>query len=399
MQVERLVLENFRGFEGLDLALHPRLSVLIGANGSGKSSVLDALCILCSEVYGQKSHAIATSSSDVRNGSPTTTLSLHGKSGGTPWSWQETFRIAPQAGGNGVLTLGEQEGKNLPNFSLLVAFYSVRRALLGGGIDTPKDDEILSRSAAYRGALGGGGAFDDFLLWFRAREDVENEIRLRGDAGFRDGQLQAVRGALSQMMPGYQDIYVQRHPRPGIVLSKGGASLFIRQLSDGEKCLLAVVGDIARRLAILAPEGVDPLSQAALVMIDEIELHLHPGWQREVVPALLRTFPGCQFVLTTHSPQVLASVASESVILLDQFRALPSPAMTKGRDSTSILTDLMGLPEHPGETAARLHQIAESLDRDDLQGAKQAIEALASELGEADREVLRLRSLLSFLGG
>jgi predicted ATP-binding protein involved in virulence len=86
-------------------------------------------------------------------------------------------------------------------------------------------------------------------------------------------------------------------------------------LSDGEKCLLAMVGDLARRLAIANPDYPDALQGEAIVLIDEIELHLHPSWQRNIIPALKRTFPKCQFIITTHSPQVLSYIQPKNIYL------------------------------------------------------------------------------------
>lgn len=133
-------------------------------------------------------------------------------------------------------------------------------------------------------------------------------------------------------------------------------------------------------------------------MIDEVELHLHPGWQRMVVERLQQTFPNCQFILTTHSPQVLSQVPAKSVILLDHFQRAALPAGTQGRDSNSILAEVMGVPERPQETAERIHEIARMIDREELPRARQALDELARQLGEHDSEVVRLRSLIEFLG-
>ena len=129
-----------------------------------------------------------------------------------------------------------------------------------------------------------------------------------------------------------------------MVVKKSEQTLYFDQLSDGEKCLLAMTGDIARRLAMANPYADNPLQGGGVVLIDEIELHLHPGWQRRVVPALERTFPNVQFILTTHSPQVLSSVAREQIVLLSGFQAVSRLPYTEGRDSNAILSELMGVP-------------------------------------------------------
>jgi predicted ATP-binding protein involved in virulence len=125
------------------------------------------------------------------------------------------------------------------------------------------------------------------------------------------------------------------------VIEKGGEKLKIDQLSDGEKMLLLVVSDLARRLSIANPGMEDSLQGNGVVLIDEVDLHLHPQWQREVIPALGKTFPNCQFITTTHSPQVLSNVEKENILILEDYRIVENTPFTYGRDSNSILYDLM----------------------------------------------------------
>ena len=117
-----------------------------------------------------------------------------------------------------------------------------------------------------------------------------------------DPQYFAVLHALEIFMPGYSNLRIQRKPRMRMMINKGKQQLDILQLSQGEKSLLALVGDIARRLAMMNPLLEDPLKGEGIILIDEIDLHLHPHWQRNIVRRLRETFPNCQFILTTHSP-------------------------------------------------------------------------------------------------
>lgn len=404
VKITRLLLDNFRGFQHLELQFHPRLTVLVGVNGAGKSSILEAIALLLSsfvesncesnnisfeEVLSFQVHQLREGASEgIGN------LDFQTADDGPMFSKVRWYSGLKRELYEGCLPTGYAPQKASP-FALR---YGVSRAVLDTRPAAPLSDELLAPMQAYRGALQATSVFREFFDWFRAREDLENEVRLRDNPAHRDPQMEAVRRAVAGLLPGFDGLRVRRRPQQ-LVISKGGQELSLDQLSDGEKCLLAMVGDIARRLAMTGAEHLDPLQKEALVMIDEIELHLHPRWQREVVPALLRTFPGCQFVLTTHSPQVLGSVPSESVRLLDRFQVFDTPAMTKGRDSTSILVDVMGMSEHPGETAAQLRSIAEQIDQENLPRAREEIDLLAKDLGESDREVLRLRSLVAFLGG
>jgi predicted ATP-binding protein involved in virulence len=131
--------------------------------------------------------------------------------------------------------------------------------------------------------------------------------------GYRDRQLEAVRQAIQLLMPGYTDLRVRRLPLR-MTLSKQEQELVINQLSDGEKCLLALTGDLVRRLAIANPALSNPLEGAAIVLIDEIDLHLHPQWQRALIPRLEKTFPHCQFIVSTHSPQIISEMGPQNRI-------------------------------------------------------------------------------------
>ena len=131
---------------------------------------------------------------------------------------------------------------------------------------------------------------------------------------------------------------------PGLrlVVSKRGQQLDLTQLSDGERSLLAMMMDLCRRLSLANPELNDPLQGAGVVLIDEIELHLHPKWQREIVEKLRRTFPRIQFVLTTHSPFLIQSLRDGELIRLDQEDA--DFAEYSDRSIEDITENVMGVP-------------------------------------------------------
>ncbi|WP_052507359.1 AAA family ATPase [Desulfonatronovibrio magnus] len=146
-------------------------------------------------------------------------------------------------------------------------------------------------------------------------------------------------------MPELTDLAVRRNPLR-MEVKKNGQALIVNQLSDGEKCLMAMVGDLARRMAIANPNLDDPLHGKGVVLIDEIDLHLHPKWQRLIVPRLTEAFPNCQFVISTHSPHVLTHVKPENIFLLSldkEGMSAQKPAESYGKNVDRILEDIMGL--------------------------------------------------------
>ena len=223
----------------------------------------------------------------------------------------------------------------------LVVQYSVSRAVL----DIPmrvRDTHAFRPEAALEGALSAEGkTFRHLFEWLREREDIENEAVRYFKQHREDRQLGTVRRAIASALPGFSNLRVRRSPLR-MTVQKGPLELRVDQLSDGEKCFLALIGDLARRLATANPWHEDALKASAIVLIDEIELHMHPTWQRDVVAILRTTFPGCQFIVTTHSPQVLAEVPNDAVIHLEDFTAFAKHAGTYQRDSNAILSEAMG---------------------------------------------------------
>lgn len=250
-------------------------------------------------------------------------------------------------------------------------------------------------SSAILDALAAGHLrFRSLFQWFKAREDVENELRIvQRSFEIEDPQLAAVRRAVAAMLPGFSGLRIQRDPLH-MVIRKGETLLHLDQLSDGEKLLLTLAADLARRLAITYAGQGDPLQGEAVVLIDEIELHLHPDWQRRVLGALRHTFPSCQFIVTTHSPQVLSEVPNDAVVLVKDFQFFHPAAPTEGRDSNSILWEAFGVPPRPQEVATEIDAISNLLDDNKLDEVRARLDKLARAVTERDPDVNRLRGLL-----
>jgi len=177
----------------------------------------------------------------------------------------------------------------------------------------------------------------------------------------------------------------------------------LEQLSDGEKGLLAIVFDLTRRLAIANPESENPIKEgAALVMIDEIELHLHPKWQRDVLGHLNSVFKKCQFIVTTHSPLVLGEVEARCVRFLeyqDGKVVATVPTEAYGMDANRILQEFMDAPVRNKQIDAKLKVLFELIDEENFDEARSKIKELEEPLGEDEPELTRASSLIRFLEG
>jgi len=404
MKVHRLTLQNFRGFTDATLALDRPLTVLFGPNGSGKSSVLEALAVVFSEVLhsglrGPPDWSVEMADEDLHVGSDSVTATAPVSNG--PKTVDVVVQHHRGVAQNRSFALGKlaqlyDAGPFLP------VYYGASRAVASASeAFAPHDRDATNGRTppSLRDALAVGHLkFRSLFTWFKEREDAENELKVsRADLTLEDPQLGAVRRAVAGMLPGFSGLRVQRDPLH-MVIRKGDTLLALDQLSDGERLLLALAADLARRLAITHPAG-DPLLGEAVVLIDEIELHLHPAWQRKALGRLRATFPHCQFVVTTHSPQVLSEAPNDAVVLVKDFRFLHAAAPTAGRDSNAILAEAMDTPERPEAQRDALRGVSSLLDEGRYDDARRALDALARDVTDRDRDVVGLRTMLHFLEG
>jgi len=406
MKIKSLNLNCFRGAVALPLTFDDRLNVFFGVNGAGKSTVLDALALMLSWAVSRIRHANASgrliAEEDITNGKSTAAIDLvcevlggtvewklvKGRKGHPATDDKSSFQGLTEYARslqNQLAETGEQF--NIPLF----VYYPVNRAVL----DIPlriKEKHRFTLLSAHDNALTSGANFRTFFEWFREREDLENENRKYQDDlikpdgyQFPDPQLEAVRGALSRFLPEFSNLIVRRNPLR-MEVKKMGQRLSVNQLSDGEKCMIALIGDLARRLAIANPTLPNPLQGSGVVLIDEIDLHLHPKWQRRVVPRLLEVFPGCQFAISTHSPHVITHVRHECLFLLKQTAegtVAEKPSESYGKNVDRILEDLMGLETTRLDLVeADLHKVFQSIDEGSLDQARDQIAALRKTIGD-----------------
>ena len=162
---------------------------------------------------------------------------------------------------------------------------------------------------------------------------------------------------------------------------------------------MALVLDLTRRLAQANPELVAPASEAeAVVLVDEIDLHLHPKWQRQIVRNLTTAFPRCQFIVTTHSPLVIGEVPHERIQIIADGQ-IYSPRHSFGVDSSRVLEEIMGTDPRAREVQQLLTEISEAIGDQRFHRSRKLLGKLVEQLGEADPDVTRLHTLLDFVEG
>lgn len=398
MKLKRLTLKNFRGFEHLELEFHQQLTVLVGVNGSGKTSVLEALIVMLNKASLDAAMHPGDQWIPAAQRLGTSSFRLDLCLGHD--DHEMSFVLDPSVASDRAPSTKAAEMLR----TTAVCAYSVRRDVARPFQDTQRlrrrdrpslSDPSIGLSPAAEQWLSVSD-FSDFFEWFLDQEDIENERRL-DEPQHRDPRLEATRNAIERLMPGYSSLRVRRarSSGPRLTLKKKDQELDFTQLSEGERTLTALGGDIARRTASGQPT-TEREADRGLVIIDEIDLHLHPQWQANVLPALLRTFPDIQFIVTTHSPIVLSHVDSECVRLLRDFQLVPVPP-THGRDPNSVLSEIFEVPLRPATTQAQLDRIAVLIDQEQLEQAKTEIHRLGQALGQHDLEVTRLRGLVELM--
>lgn len=424
MRLRELSLRDYRGFEDLRLTLPEQaVAVLVGANGSGKSSVLDAITKILAVFVGNLSPKLpwqGTDDDDIREGKKQATIIAAMNRAGDTQHWKIASHrpglsreIAEEASG----IVSHYYGYPAPDLDRIemdpsagvpvLCYYPVSRALPRTPAQIAAPKHLAPQLHAYDQAFDNAfGPFREFVQWFRLEEDLENEAQARGGTA-RSPRLKAVRNAVERFMnalPGgrFSNLRAERGSTgarlsASLVIDKAGQRLALSQLSDGERTLLLLVADIARRLAIANPGLPDPLVGHGIILIDEIDLHLHPSWQRAVLPGLRRAFPGLQIIAATHSPQVLSRLPAESVILLENFQVAGASPPTYGRDTNSILEEVMSVSSRPEEIASRLQEISRLIDEERLEEARAQLDEITARLGGPDAEVVRLGTMIDFL--
>jgi len=434
MEIKKLHIEHFTQFTKLTVELARHVTVFIGNNGAGKTSLLRAVATLLSwliaRIGREKGSGSPILDLDIENGAKFSKMTLEVGDLPTadnqePLQWtlvkqRKGFKNDLSSFLNPVTVLANlyrnRLSQNDQSCLPLVVYYPVERVVL----DIPlkiKTRHSFGQVDGYDNALTPGVDFRRFFEWFRECEDVENESS-RGamqqlleslenhsqDVQLTekllqfpyDKQLTAVRNAIATFMPGFSKLRVQRKPRLQMTVEKHGQTLDVAQLSQGEKSLMALVGDIARRLAMMNPGLENPLHGEGFVLIDEIDLHLHPQWQRGLIQRFRDTFPNCQFLLATHSPLIISDAKDVRCYALDNGQ-LTLIKDLYGLDANQVLVEVMDTEIRNEEVQQKITVLLDFIQEGDLERAQAALSQLETELSAHHIELTKARLLIKRL--
>lgn len=328
MRINEIRIQNFKGFKELTETFDPNFTVFVGENGSGKTSMLEAVAAsLFSWHLGMGIHVMADLSG-VRIGSRVIgstiefseempmVIEVCATSSGKTLGWKffddRKQSLSAESYDNQLYKLFQElrkrreSGEYLFDTWPLLAFYSAERGR--GEVQKLNWNAIFGenpkRTDAYKEWKSDTSLVTQFTAWLGREEAIAFQENAETSAS------RTVKQAVLSCLPGSKELrFSVKHGEP-IVIWNDGSAVSFSNLSHGQKSILAMIGDIARRCAMVNPhlETDAPTKTPGIVLIDELDLHLHPRWQRRIVDDLKRTFPEIQFITTTHSPFIIQAL-------------------------------------------------------------------------------------------
>lgn len=420
MRIDRLRIQNFKRFADHSLELHPRLTLLVGDNGAGKTTILDALAVAAGIWLVKPPDSMLTGSGrnilaneirlDMKQGGDRpqfveckpVSITATGEIAGQHVQWCRQIRLRGSRTTNAEATKAlrivenhfsrDSEGKNIP--SPVIAYYGAGRAWLPSRARSSTGLRARGparRWEAFYDCFEERIRLGDLRIWFQ-REAIASANR----AGRWRPGYEVVKHAIVRCVPDADDLWYDGD-REEIVLSIEGHAQPFTNLSAGQRMMVALVADVATKAVMqnsclvsdapVEADDVPPVLQQTpgMVLIDEIDVHLHPKWQRRVVRDLKETFPRVQFVCTSHSPFIIQSLEAGELQTLDESG--PSLVEYANRSIEDIAEEIQDVDVPQQSLMAR--ELAEATERyfSLLQGGEDGTQAELREAEAAYRAV------------
>jgi predicted ATP-binding protein involved in virulence len=415
MRINRIEITNFKAISNLALELHPEFNLLVGINGAGKTSILNAMSVAMAiwlVEFRTKETWRNISEWEIRRRvipvgdtvrfvpEPFAEIGAVGTINGELVRWKRMIREGGTRTTNAeadealkLLRDLKQHEREDPSSVVLpiLAYYGAGR-LEQTSRKRREQSRGRERLDAYYHCFDGNIRHDQLNKWFLGAQSAAGVGRAL--VGHK-----AVREAVINCLPGCREIWHDSE-RNEIVADLRGTPIPYYNLSAGQRMMLGMVADIAIKAETLNPQlGADMVTKTpGIVLIDELDVHLHPAWQRSVVHDLKNTFRSIQFVCTTHSPQIFGELAPENIqVFNSKTREWKHPDRSLGLDSSRILTEEMEARDRNVYESKLLHDLALAIDAEQFQKAQDLLEQVIGRLGEDDPEVTRARTLMTFL--
>ena len=409
-QLREIRVDNYRCFDELTLPLEDDTTILFAENGGGKTALLTALAMGLAVIQRDSPKTLKLKAGrDSRRGVPNdkgapepagpceiTWTAAVGDAETVTWSTAVQLvsgRARHRNRHRQIFEAAEQvrvPGVRWPLF----AWYGVDRLERLHG-RSRKVELTRDRWEAYASALDPNLDEAPLLQW------LQNEFL--GDTARRQQKLPerffhaAVMEAAVRATPGATHAWYDAVEKDPVVRFEDGHEAPWSELSDGYHVFIALVADIARRAVMLNElDGVEaPARVEGVVLIDELDLHLHPRWQREALPRLREAFPRLQFIISTHSPQVLSSAENRQVRRLVDGQVQDRNVFVSGRDTNAILRDLMRTDDRDDDGVVALRRLHDAIDRGDDEQADRIYRELQRRWGANDPALIRAKGFMA----
>jgi len=417
MQINRLYLKNFRGFSEREFTFHDRLTIIVGQNASGKSSLLEGLSValggwLCgfdgegidkrnlikadrrtiaSKVNSamiEQIPVIVECDATFQNGENVTwSRSLTSLTGRTTTVGLKQLREITEKLNKKVYAADDIDIV-LP----IVAYYSAAR-LWNEPIhreQSIRKDKI--RLDAYKRAVSFSNSITDTMNYVNRLAYVGNGKNGTDAKSKLVAIMNAIKTSLETVVHGI-DVYYDMDLAEFCVQNQAGEYIQYSHLSDGYRCAASLIIDICRRIMTLNPQlGAEAINETSgVVLIDEIDLHLHPKWQQNILNDLQRIFPKIQFIVTTHAASVVQSAQDANLILLKNDGTADLSQRAYGLDVNTVLLGVMDAKVRPEAIEKKFNAIYKHKDNGELALAYEKIEQLELLVGERDPGISELR--------
>lgn len=424
MRLNRLKITNFRQFSELDVGFNSQLTVLVGNNGSGKSTIIEAASIavgtLTYAMDGLTNYNINRNDAhykyfyvgenvDVQPQYPVE-IYAEGEIAEQSVKWSRSVKSAngrcTVSNAKELISVAKEYQRKFRSGDTelilpIISYYGTGRLWHQYRDKKNFHAEKTNRTNGYVDCMD--GAANDKLMkqWFQKMtiKSLQNKKQ--------NGEFLAVCKAVSKcfsLITGSDDVHLEYN------LDTTEIDIYYRndsfekvvmplsKLSDGYRCTISLITDIAYRMAVLNPQlGEDVLTETdGIVLIDEVDLHLHPSWQSRVLSDLCTIFPKVQFIVTTHSPSVLANVRKEHICILENGKANHCTNNTYGRKADAILQEIMTAEIRPKEIGDLIDLVNKAVDKHDIASAKKQLSKLKDILGENDEAVIDAQTCIEF---
>ena len=392
LRIDHLHLSNFRCFGNCTIELHPQLTVLVAENSGGKTALLDAIGIALGTFVDtvantRQSHGFARTDvrlvpgeSGVMTSKLPTAFTANGHVSGQELHWSrslgssslrahtttkdaESLRAAAQQLRESVEGM-PPDGAEIPTVLPLVAFYGTGRLWSEHRLTEGKRSNVIAatgRMSGYTDCLSSSSSFKGMVAWYENIWNKTHDPRFSTELSKNLPLLTAVQKATRLVLEptGWCELDWDFENKSLVVGHRNCGRLPLSSLSDGVRNMVALIADIARRCASLNPHLNEDAAQftPGVLLIDEVDMHLHPQWQQRIVELLRKAFPTVQMIFTTHSPHVLSTVDRGSIRIIrirDGQAIVDTPSLqTRGVQSADVLSSIMGVDPIPEIDEAR----------------------------------------------